>query len=159
MRIALACLLASLAPAVLAEGCHSDETQIGEDDDYYYCMKTAEINACRSKGGNSANCIHAGCVRTAGVNLRKEINECKSKNETCLYERNAPSSLVESISGCIVGTAVTGNLGGCFVGTASGAVKWDTAVALCKAKFGDCVEPGLKEHKSFVAACDRYKGR
>ena len=149
--------LAAFATNAAAAGCEKDETLVGEDNDYYYCMKTKEINACKAKGGNVANCIKAGCVRTAGVQLKEQVTECKQKNEMCLHERNAPASLIESISGCIVGTAVTGNLGGCFVGTTSGAIKWDTAVALCKTKFRDCVEPGLKEHKAFVAACDKYR--
>ena len=156
IRGAAACLLACLSAGVTAASCNRDETLVGEDRDYLYCMKTREISDCRSKGGDIGKCINAGCVRTAGLQLRDTLAECKEKNAMCLHERGAPAGVVESISGCIAG-AVVANVGGCFVGTFSGAIKYDTAVNICKAQFGNCVEPGLKEHKSFVQACERYR--
>jgi hypothetical protein len=155
-RGALAYALAAFALNAAAQ-CDKGETLIGEDAEYYYCMKARDINSCRSKGGDVAKCIRSGCVRTAGVQLKEQIGACKSRSEACLHERGAPASLIEAISGCIVGTAVTGNLGGCFVGKTSGAIEYDTAVASCKTQFGTCVEPGLEEHKAFVAACENYR--
>ena len=157
LHAAAACLLAALGGSAFAASCDRDETLVGEDRDYLYCMKTREISDCRAKGGDVGKCINAGCVREAGLQLRDTVAECKDKNSLCLNERGAPAALATTIGGCISGTAATGNLLGCFVGLGTGAIQYDTAVNVCKAQFGNCVEPGLKEHKNFVQACERYR--
>lgn len=149
-------LTAGLYRNAFAEGCRSDELLVAEDDDYYYCMKRSVVRNCETKGGDVNKCVNAGCVRSAGEQLRAQINACKEENETCLNERGAPAALVASISGCIVGAAV-GSLPGCFVGTAAGAVKWDSDVAVCRDRFGKCITPGLAQHKNYVSACSKYR--
>lgn len=157
MKIALLGIVAIALAASEAAACEKDETLIGEDANFEWCMKTRTIQNCRSKGGDVTKCVRSACVGNAGVQLRQSIAACKTKNETCLHERGAPATLIESISACIVGTAATGNLGVCFASTTVGSFRYDTAVNLCKAAFGDCVEPGLKDHKGFVEACGVYK--
>lgn len=140
----------------IAAACEKDEVLVGEDAKFEYCMKIRSVQNCKSKGGDVTKCVRAACVGTAGVQLKQVHASCKTKNETCLHERGAPSALVDSISGCIVGTVATGNLGACFASTAVGSFRYDTAVNLCKAAFGDCMGPGLQEHKNFTALCNKF---
>jgi hypothetical protein len=155
-RAALACVLACLSAGAAADKCDPDETKVGEDRHFLYCMKTRDIDACRTKGGEVGKCVNAGCVRAAGFLLKDTVAECKEKNEMCLHERGAPVALIAGVSACIAGVA-TANLATCFASGVASTAAYDSVVAVCKVEFGKCVQPGLDEHKGFVQACERYR--
>jgi hypothetical protein len=138
--------------------CDPDEIKIGEDRLYDYCMKRNVLSECQRKGGSVDRCINAGCVKNAGENLGARIATCTNANELCLAERGASTALIAAITTCIVGAAAE-NLSACFGGTLIGGLGWDSAHYVCKAKFGDCVEPSLKEHRNFVSFCRQYGAR
>jgi hypothetical protein len=138
--------------------CDPDETKIGEDRLYDYCMKTKVLSECQRKGGNVDRCINAGCVKNAGENLGARIATCRQASELCLAEKGASTALIAAITTCIAGAAAD-NLTACFGGTVIGGLGWDSAHYVCKIKFGDCVEPSLKEHKNFVTFCRQYGAR
>jgi hypothetical protein len=135
--------------------CDPDEIQIGQDHLYDYCLKKSVVISCQAKGGNVAKCINAGCIGTSGADQQGEIAECKNANQTCLEEHGATAALIGSIVGCMVGLAAE-SLPGCYGGTVVGAAVHDSAVYICKAKFGDCVAPSLQKAKHFKDFCDQY---
>lgn len=138
--------------------CDPDEIKIGEDRLYDYCMKKNVLSECQRRGGNVDRCINAGCVKNAGENLGARIATCREANELCLAERGASTALIAAITTCIAGAAAA-SLATCFGGTVIGGLGWDSAHYVCKIKFGDCVEPSLKEHKNFVDFCRQYGTR
>jgi hypothetical protein len=139
--------------------CDPDEVKVGEDRLRIYCMQTSVVTTCRSKGGDLARCVNAGCVKAAGEDLGSTRVNCKDENVTCLGEQGAAPALIEGISNCILGLALTENpVAACFVGgLILGGGKYDNAVATCKIKFGKCMEPALNQHKHFVTLCGRYR--
>lgn len=138
--------------------CDPDEIKIGEDRLYEYCMKKNVVTECQTRGGDVGRCVTAGCVKNAGQNLRARIATCQHDNELCLAERGASTALIAAITACIAGAAVD-NLAACFGGTTVGSLGWDSAHYVCKIKFGDCVEPSLKEQRNFVDFCRQYGTR
>jgi hypothetical protein len=125
---------------------------------YDYCMKKNVLSECQRRCGNVDRCINAGCVKNAGENLGAGIAACRQANELCLAESGASTALIAAITTCIAGAAAD-NLAACFGGTAIGSFRWDSAHDVCKIKFGDCVEPNLKEQKNFVEFCRQYGTR
>ena len=155
------CLYACWALCVALSGqsamarCDPDEIQIGQDRLYDYCLKTSMVAACQGKGSDVAKCLYAGCIGTSGREMSAEIAACKRTNQLCLEEHGASAALVGSIGGCMVGLAVE-NLPGCYGGTVVGAAAHDTAVYICRIKFGDCVQPSLDKQKHFKDFCSQY---
>jgi hypothetical protein len=89
LRRVLAFALAVSASNVAATECAENHTLIGEDENYYYCIKTGYITVCRNKRTDVNACIRAACVRTAGETLETEIVDCQSDNKACRLGRGA----------------------------------------------------------------------
>lgn len=140
---------------VLAAGCDPDEIKVGEDRFYVYCMKKNIVTDCQRKGGNVGRCVNAGCVRSAGEELRDDIGTCSQAAEDCLAERGASTKLISAIVACIA-SAAADHVEACFGATVIGGLGWDEAHYICKSKFGDCVQPKLRKQRNFVTFCGQY---
>ncbi len=156
LRTACALLLVCLAPGAVANECRSNEVLVDEDDDYDYCIKKTLVQDCNSKAAGVNKCINAGCVHTAGLLLKKQLAACNEQNDLCMQEQGAAAALIQALSTCIIGTAITADPAVCFGATAVGGIKHDNALYFCKRKFGNCMEPGLAQHKGFVKACAKF---
>ncbi|MBV9748557.1 MAG: hypothetical protein JO157_07075 [Acetobacteraceae bacterium] len=144
-----------LLGAASAIACDPDEIKVGGDRYFDYCIKKTDVTDCKRKGGNVNKCVHTACRVQAGSKLSSGLADCREQSSICAGELGVPSTVIGAVLTCLAGSAVA-NPETCWVAIPAGAAATDVALATCRAKYGRCVEPVLKEQKDFNTYCDRY---
>jgi hypothetical protein len=153
--VAACCAAGLLLGARPVAACDPDEIKVGADRYFDYCLKQSAVADCKRKGGNVNKCVNTACRVQAGATLRSGLADCREQSSICAGELGVPSALIATVLTWLAGSA-TANPETCWVAVPAGASAADVALATCRAKYGRCVEPVLKQQKDFNTYCDRY---
>ena len=153
--VASCCAAGLLLEAASAVACDPDEIKVGADRYFDYCIKKTAVSDCKRKGGNVTKCVNTACRVQAGATLNSGLADCREQMTICAGELGVPSAVIAIVSTCLAGT-IAANPETCWAAAPAGTAAADVALTTCRAKFGRCVEPVLKQQKDFNTYCDRY---